>query len=400
MGKLQAWAFVAVISASTPACSAGPSADAPPYAVSDSAGVQIVASKSSTWLGGTRRVDPDPLLQIGQEREGPYQFSFIAFGILKDDGRIVIAEIAAQELRSFDASGQHVATFGRSGRGPGEFEGLAGLYSYRGDSLAAYDARLNRITVLDGAFSSYRSFAHQITGNYGVFGVAQDSVFLLFSPGGSYRPDLQPGLQWVITDIIAMGPDGEYHVVGQLPDRQRRVAPDGNAPMPQPLQYAVQAASPDGFYWATPDRYVIAFYGVDGILRRMLRRPIGRRAVEPGMIQQYIQIQLDRIQRSQGEDAAARFRQRYEEEQYGEWLPLFSQALVDSDQRLWVAETTWPDSSRPRRWSVFSPEGYLLGDVELPERLTPLDSRGDALLAVWLDEVDVPHLQLHRLLSQ
>jgi hypothetical protein len=48
---------------------------------------------------------------------------------------------------------------------------------------------------------------------------------------------------------------------------------------------------------------------------------------------------------------------------------------------------------------VFSPEGFLLGDVELPERLTPLDSRGDTLLAVWLDEFDVPHLQLRRLLS-
>ena len=117
------------------------------------------------------------------------------------------------------------------------------------------------------------------------------------------------------------------------------------------------------------------------------------------MIQQYIELQLDRIRRSQGEDAVAAYRQRYDDEQFGEWLPLFSRALVDSDGRLWVAGTTWPDTGSPSQWSVFSPEGFLLGDVELPERLTPLDSRGDTLLAVWLDEFDVPHVQLRRLQS-
>jgi hypothetical protein len=399
MVKPEARALVALMSAFVPACDAGPADGPDPYAVSDSAGIQIVESISATWPGGDRRVDPDPLLQIGEEEQGPYQFSYIAFGILEDNGAIVVAELASQELRAFDASGQHIATFGRSGSGPGEFEGLAGLHVYRGDSLAAYDARLNRITVLDDAFSSYRSFVHRIPGNYGVFGVAQDSVFMLFSPGGSYRPDLQPGLQWVMTDIIAMRSDGEHRVVGQLPDRQRRVAPDGNAPMPQPLHYAVQAAAPGGFYWATPDRYEIAFYDTDGTLRRMLRRPIERRPVEPGMIQQYIELQLDRIRRSQGEDAVAAYRPRYDDEQFGESLPLFSRALVDSDGRLWLAGTTWPGTGPPSRWSVFSPEGFLLGDVELPERLTPLDSRGDTLLAVWLDEFDVPHLQLRRLLS-
>jgi hypothetical protein len=396
MGKLRTWPLVPLICVVASACDAGPSDSANSYTVSDSSGVRIVESTSSTWLGGTRRVDPSPLLEIGEERQGPYQFSFIAFGILKEDGNIVVAEIADNQLRVFDPSGRHMATFGRRGRGPGEFDGLAGLYSYRGDSLAAYDWRLNRITVVDGAFSSYRSFSHQIPGNYGVFGVAQDSVFLLYSPGGSYRPDLQPGLQWVITDIIAMAPNGEHQVVIRLPDRLRRVAPDGNAPMPPPLHYAVHAAATGGFYWATPDRYEIAFYGADGILRRLLRRPIERRAVEPGMIQQYIETELDRIRRSQGEDAVVAARQRYEEEQFGEWLPLFSEALVDSDQRLWVAEAAWPAARPPSRWSVFAPEGYLLGDVELSDRLTPLDSRSDTLLAVWLDDVDVPHLQLRR----
>jgi hypothetical protein len=367
------------------------------YTVSDSAGIEIVESTAAAWPGGERLVEPEPLLRIGREEEGPYQFTYVPFGMLRDDGGIVVGDIGAQEVRAFDAAGRHVGTFGGAGEGPGEFRGLAGLFAYRGDSLAAFDGRLQRITVFDATLSGGRTFAYRIEGNYGVFGVARDSLFLLYSPGGSYRPDLEPGLQWVMTDIIAMSPDGAHRTVARHPDRLRRVAEDGNAPMPQPLHYAVQAVARDGYYWATPDHYRIALHGTDGELRRILRRPIEPRAVEPDMVQMHIDRSVERVLRMQGEEAAAGNRRRLEEETYGETLPLFASALLDSDGRLWIAGSSWPAEGPPERWSVFAPEGNLLGDIVLPDRLMPLDSRGDTLLAVWRDEFDVPHVQLHRI---
>ena len=111
----------------------------------------------------------------------------------------------------------------------------------------------------------------------------------------------------------------------------------------------------------------------------------------------HIDRSVERVVRMQGEEAAAGNRRRLEEETYGETLPLFASALLDSDGRLWIAGSTWPGEGPPDRWTVFAPDGYLLGDVVLPDRLTPLASRGDTLLAVWRDEFDVPHVQLHRI---
>ena len=91
-------------------------------------------------------------------------------------------------------------------------------------------------------------------------------------------------------------------------------------------------------------------------------------------------------------------RRRLEEGPWGDILPLFAAALVDRDGRLWIAASTWPSRDFPRRWSLFSEDGVWLGDVVAPERLRILDARGDTVLGVWSDELDVPYVQLHRLM--
>lgn len=368
------------------------------YSVTDSAGVEIVESAAPAWADATQRIEPQPELRIGREEDGPYQFAFVPFATLLDDGRIVVAELTAQELRIFDDAGRHLRTLGGSGEGPGEFAGLAGAYAYRGDSIAAVDQRLRRTTIFPPADGAPRTITHAFEGNYTGFGLIADSLLLLYSPGGSYRPDLEPGLQWVHTDILAMSlADGSAQSIARLPDRERLVAGDGNAPMPQPLRYAIQAAADGGFYWATPDRYDIGFYDANGTLRRIIRRPVQPRAVEQSMIDAYIETSLERVRSAQGEDAVVRARQSLAEDQYGDEVPLFMSAFVDRDQRLWVSESEWPSDARPRRWSVFAPDGYWLGDIDAPDRVHILDSRGELVLGVWRDEFDVPHLQLHRL---
>jgi hypothetical protein len=58
----------------------------------------------------------------------------------------------------------------------------------------------------------------------------------------------------------------------------------------------------------------------------------------------------------------------------------------------------WPALAGPAGvWSLFSPEGVWLGDVEAPDGLDLLDSRDDLVLGVWRDALDVPYVQLHRL---
>jgi hypothetical protein len=154
----------------------------------------------------------------------------------------------------------------------------------------------------------------------------------------------------------------------------------------------------DGFYWATPEGYEIRFHDGTGALRRILRRPVEPTPVESAMIREHIDRELERVRRFAGEEAVPAARARLEGATFGEHVPLFSKAFVDRDQRLWVAGSMWPALAGPAGvWSVFSPEGVWLGDVEAPDGLDLLDSRDDLVLGVWRDALDVPYVQLHRL---
>ena len=48
-------------------------------------------------------------------------------------------------------------------------------------------------------------------------------------------------------------------------------------------------------------------------------------------------------------------------------------------------------------WSVFDPEGRLLGTVVTPEDFAPKHIGDDFVLGVWKDEVDVERVRLYPL---
>ena len=178
----------------TAACSGTPAGDTEGSLVRDSAGIEIVESTSPEW-SAPRSVEVEPVLRIGREEEGPYQFAVVGRALFLQDGGIAIAEGRAQEVRIFGAEGSHEQTLGRRGEGPGEFTGLSWVLEHSDDSIAAYDWSLRRTTVFHRPSGGSRNVVHQLEGNYAVFGRTRDGPFLLYSPGGGYRPDLPPGLR-------------------------------------------------------------------------------------------------------------------------------------------------------------------------------------------------------------
>lgn len=77
------------------------------------------------------------------------------------DGRIVVANGGSHEVRVFDASGYHVATWGRRGEGPGEFTNLSQVHRWPGDSLLALYSQARHLSVLDSSGNFGRSFTLQ-----------------------------------------------------------------------------------------------------------------------------------------------------------------------------------------------------------------------------------------------
>ena len=372
--------------------------------VIDSAGVNIVTSAGRVWGERGVRVDSIPLLRIGAEEAGPYQFSFISTGLLLEGGGIAVVEQSAPEVRLFDAEGRHLRSVGRRGRGPGEFQAITGLFRRSGDSLAAYDQIERRVTIFALASGEPRVVRSQAVpggrGSFDTFGALGDGRLMLYNPGAGFRPDLEPGLQWVMSEVVVLDPaDGATRTVVRLPSRQQFVLPGGNTRMVAPAHTAIRAVSGDGFYWGTSDRYEIRFFDAEGNLRRILRRPVQPRPVVPAMIEAWIAGNLEEVRRSQGEAAVPRSRQLYEESSFGDRVPLFERAFVDGDFRLWVGSADWPDrQSAPGRWSIFAPNGTWLGDLDAPPQMRIVDCRNDLVLGIWQEEGDAPYVQVHRLL--
>lgn len=377
----------------------GTGSDGPGHTVTDSAGVRIVTSVTSSWATDAAYVDTMPVLRIGSEEPGPYQFSFVQSGLLLPDGRIVVTEAATNEIRLFSPDGGHLGSMGGRGAGPGEFQHLYGPFPYHVDSLVAYDLILRRATIFPLAGGPPRVVGNPMPGNLAIFGVLEGGQLLLFNPGSRLPRDHPPGLHWDTTDIarfdlaLASG-----RVLARFPSRQRFVVPGGDTRNLAPAHSAIQAADGEGFYWGTSDRYEIRYYDAEGALKQISRRPVEPRAVDPAMIEQWIQAVLVASRGFQDEAAAARSRRSMEEGPHGDRIPLFQQAFVDQDERLWVGEAVWPElQTPPRRWSLFAPDGAWLGDLMMPPGFKPLDSRGDLVLGVWRDADDLPQVQLRRL---
>jgi hypothetical protein len=61
---------------------------------------------------------------------------------------------------------------------------------------------------------------------------------------------------------------------------------------------------------------------------------------------------------------------------------------------LWVRESNRPGDERSR-WSVFTDEGELLGEVDMPPGLRVLDIGPDYVLGLHRDELDVEYVRKH-----
>ena len=99
-------------------------------------GVRTVVYAAGTKPKGQWTLAPNPLLRTTGD-DGVEILDIAALARLSD-GSVVIASNKTTDLRFFAANGAHLRNVGRQGRGPGEFDGLWGLFRIR-DTLIASD---------------------------------------------------------------------------------------------------------------------------------------------------------------------------------------------------------------------------------------------------------------------
>ena len=363
----------------------------------DSAGIQVVENPAPP--AGSRlewRIGPEPSVSIGRrEGEDPYLLYRAMDATILADGRIVVANGGSGELRFFDSTGSHLASRGGQGEGPGEFLQLRSLEPWPGDSIVAWFGPRANISVFDSG------------GNYGrMIEINDGSQPWLWRPAStSVRGSILTVLLLEYADTLVMelrdGEGGLRTSLGTHPSWEPSVLVDEGTE--QEMQHVPTfSREPVWGVWGdlvaigVTSRYEIKAYGADGSLARIVRREHSPRVPTPEDVEAYIESQVllyyPDAPPSQQED----HRRDYRSVPVAEHFPAFTSIMIDKLDHLWIREYDLPREERPAPlWTVFDPEGHVMGFVETPAGLWMLYEIGeDYILGHSMDELGVESIQV------
>ena len=362
----------------------------------DSAGIQVVENPAPP--AGSRlewRIGPEPSVSIGRrEGEDPYLLYRAMDATILADGRIVVANGGSGELRFFDSTGSHLASRGGQGEGPGEFLQLRSLEPWPGDSIVAWFGPRANISVFDSG------------GNYGrTIEINDGSQPWVARPAAtSVHGSILAVYSWEDRDTLVLQLlDGEGAVrtsLGTLPSWEPYLMHEGTER--EMLYWKTFSREPVWGVWGdlvaigVTSRYEIKAYGADGSLARIVRREHSPRVPTPEDVEAYIESDVlpdyPDATPSEQED----HRRDYRSVPVAEHFPAFTSIMIDKLDHLWIREYDLPREERPvPLWTVFDPEGHVLGFVETPAELWMIYEIGeDYILGHSMDELGVESIQV------
>jgi len=368
----------------------------------DSAGVTIVESvvdPDASHAGWS--VADQPSLSIGTLAGSPeYQFFRIAGAHRLVDGRIAVVNSGSQEVRVYSGDGQFLHGFGTDGDGPGEFRRpwLAGTYGT--DSLVIHDLDLRRVSILHVDDGFARSFAVQDAGGYPIpKGVLADGS-IVFGGGVSYSSDVgfPTGLHRAESLYASVSRDGQAATLfGEFPALEMYAHNDGSSFMARTIPFGlntVASAAGDRLYIGFADTYDVRAYDGNGGLLRIFRLSARLRPVTNAALQDYIDEQVE--EDASTENARRSLRQLLEDLPVPETFPAYADLQTDALGNVWAQDFLAPGEDTPQ-WTIFSPDGHVLGRISTPPRTRVLEIGTDYLLTRYVDEMDVEFVRLYAL---
>lgn len=349
---------VAVVAA--PGCSRSIDGE---FLVRDSAGVSIAMSRAPAWgmEPAWRLTEPSVVIR-GADGE-PFPLTRVTDAHRFADGRILILDGGASELRFHDATGRHLRTVGGPGRGPGEYRSLDGI-AVIDDSLWIYDQALGRVSVLDHDGRYARSFRLEPTGDprrplrrYRLAGSVDGGLVLMSrSLPASGPPSVRPAVENLLYSRRGFLVDS---IAAASTDNARGQS-DSPLPLePGPVRPAAGALANGLLYESDPKTLQVAVYDHHSGLRRIIRA---------------------------------------ETTSLPELKPAYAHRVVVSEGgRVWIQKYTRGRNQGPADWLVFDSDGRWLGVVESPRREDIISFEIHQVgpwgaLAVWRDRHDTEHV--------
>lgn len=401
------------------ACGGGgsedPGSEGRPATVRDSAGVTVVENGAEgAWAPGEGR-DVREVVSLGSV-DGPEETTWgeVVGMVPLAEGGVAVLDGQARRLRLFGRGGAHLASAGGFGRGPAEFDEVAGLAAL-GDTIAVWDWSQRKLVLFSprGEFVTSRAFSVNVfrVGFPETFARLPSGDFLLVARNSCRVPRREGDNQWRVTLVAGdgsrtrtlrarelggvvpiYGPPGTFCIRAELPFPERNLTallPSGEVAYAHGSTYEVTVHSGPGEEGSGGD-------DPSGRIVRIVRRRAPPLAVSARSLTVHRERQR---QRRLEEEKIALILDTLDGRPAPELRPPLDRMRSDEAGRLWLRRTPNLDDGTAD-WDVFGPEGLFLGSVELPARLEVHAVREGRIYGLVTDDLGTEVVKIYEVVAE
>lgn len=336
------------------------------------------------------RMSDTPSVAIGDSVE-----LFRVRSVLAAGDRLLIADGDSQRILLFSFDGKPVGEVGRRGEGPGEFLGLEKLLDC-GGQLLAWDGRLDRVSKIERGQVPETFRLPPLDDRYPQ-DLSCDGSRLVATYRVSGLEEMAPGPYRPPFEVHEFSMDGEYkRFLGRFPGDERYRFKTSDGPRGYGKKTIVLPLN-EGLIVGIGDEFGLEEYDATGKSIREYRAPLEMRPLSSEEARASEEQQVRAVEEQYGPGVARSLRENFRRFVYPEFLPAYTQALLDDRNRLWVRR--FKGVLDPAEvWEVFlQGSGHHLGSIPMPPRFRLGYISGGLAFGVWLDENDVEHVHVYRL---
>jgi hypothetical protein len=377
--------------------------------VADSAGVRITTVLAAPESLPLWTLESEPRLVLtGTETGVETAFAFVGPVRFLSSGALVVGDVASSRLLIYDAGGRFLRFLGRRGEGPGEISRLESIAITAGDTLATFDRALRRLSFWHAETGFIRSVNLADGGGLESWPADawpwHDSLLVVFQIANTPQTSVPLGSgvrRWPMRAHVSLrdragrllrkSPTFDAMYSG-LDERGSLRLPFSNRPF--------VATGDDRIYFGSGDAFEITYLDASFAVRGEIRWTARD---EP--------LTKEEVERVRGEAIALisrrplppnPFAMNFAPEILPANRPSIGRVFVDRDGRLWVERFEalrmgTPSQVPGDQWSILRDDGQPVAILALPPMTRLEDVRGDEVVVVRRDSLDVQSVAVHRL---
>jgi len=335
------------------------------HSARDSAGVTLVALTSITDVR-TCELAGGPAAVIGAGASEENQLYRVRGAARLSNGRLVVLNGGANEVRFYSGSGEFLESFGRSGEGPGEFQAIDHMAVLPGDTIWVADFRPLTYEVFDpsGSWVRHVRLTPPVGSSPSGAGVLDDGSAILAQRDLRRLRDFLPGR-------IAVH---QYSPTGELVDTVGVYETAGVGETTNPRRSIAPWFASWTFVSAVGERLIIADSRRSEVVLRALptlapsmiiRWNAGDRTPTPAIMREARQFVRDQYRTDENSSTAEMYLddRRPVEDPY----PAYARAQLGRDGGVWIERYDPVSNDGTGVWVGLDTEGLPHCELELPQ---------------------------------